>query len=108
MIPAGWAAQVLDAWRDLESSMARTFVALVEAIPEDDPDERHAAVASLVRGLPGQLAETAELIEVSGKIVELTIQAEIPEALRRRDPEADQVLDELAGFPPERSPDADR
>lgn len=63
----GTAAAIVDVWRSLDSTMARTFVALVDAIPE--PDEKTAAVAGLCRGLPRQHAEVVELIRRTGETI---------------------------------------
>lgn len=56
--------RIVDAWRSLDSEMARTFVAIAEAA---DTEHRADVVGALARGLPGQYADTAELVQVTAE-----------------------------------------
>ncbi len=63
------ARAVLDAWAGpaLEANQyAQTFLALAAAMPEDDPDNLTAAVAALIRGLPAQWGDLAQVLIVTG------------------------------------------
>jgi hypothetical protein len=66
------AAAVVEAWRALDprNLFARSFLTLVDAMPEDDPDNLVAAVTSLVRGLPAQWVDLAHLISATGETLE--------------------------------------
>lgn len=90
------ASAVLDAWRDLSAGnrTAATYVALVDAMPADDPDNRAAAIAALVRGITPQAIDLAGLARATAEALGV---ADPPKRRSGPDPSA-VILDELLGW----------
>lgn len=65
------ALAVVDAWRALSTSntYAASFLAILDAMPQDDPENFTAAVRSLVLGLPDQNRDLWEVIQATGNAV---------------------------------------
>lgn len=68
------ARAVVEVWRQLSDGnpTARTFVKIADALPGDELVE---GVGALLRGLPAQVRQAAELIDASAPVLAASIKA---------------------------------
>lgn len=70
MISPNLAAKIVDTWKEMDNSLARTYTALAEAMPDDDPEAFARTVWALTVGISTTFAETRELMNRTGAVLE--------------------------------------
>lgn len=72
MISPNLAAKIVAAWREEidDNSLARTYVSLAEAMPDDDPEAFARTVWALTVGIAGTITEAESLMATTGAVLE--------------------------------------